>query len=230
MIIAERWFLYSAFALCMAAAPAAYTENYEFWINDYTAQGLLGAVRYENLKFSVDDSDTPQEIDMTTLPQFGGAWSTLPKGDHLQLGLEATFLFGMRVDKINYLYAGGGGLYVSLSSSLWMFDLAGGGYANLYLGSSRKVRLYAGGGPLMMYASYRTDKDFDDEIVEDIVETESAFGLGVYARSGIEFRVQEAGMLGLGVRGSWSNLDFSDNGGRSELTGISAFATFTAGF
>jgi hypothetical protein len=32
------------------------------------------------------------------------------------------------------------------------------------------------------------------------------------------------------VRGTWSDLDFSSMGGRSELVGIAAFATFTAGF
>ena len=137
---------------------------------------------------------------------------------------------GLKIDKINYLYAGGNGLRVSLSSSLWMFDLAGGGYANLYLGREGNARIYAGGGPLMMYASYRTDKDFNDESVEDLIDTESAFGLGLYARGGIEFRVANAGMLGLGVRGTWSNLDFSDSGGRSDLSGLAAFATFTAGF
>jgi hypothetical protein len=216
--------------LITAAGPTAGANTYDVWVNDYTAQGLLGATRFENFKFNVDDSETPQEVDLATMPQFGGAWSTLPVGDHLQFGLETSFLIGLKVDKINYLYAGGSGLRVSLSSSLWMFDFAGGGYANLYLGKSRKARIYAGGGPLMMYASYRTDKDFDDASVEDEIETESAFGLGLYARAGIEFRIYQAGMLGLGVRGTWSNLDFSNAGGRSDLTGVAAFATFTAGF
>lgn len=229
MIEKKRLTLFFTAAMGIAAGSTTFAENYDVWINDYTAQGLLGVARFENLQFKVDDSDTPKEVDLATMPQFGGAWSTLPMGEHLQFGLESSFLIGLQVDKLNYLYAGGGGLYVSLQSSLWMFDLAGGAYANLFLDPGRHVRLYAGGGPLLTYASYRSDKDFSDDS-KDEVTTESAFGVGVYARTGIEIRVQEAGMLGLGVRGTWSDLNFSNVGGRSDLTGIAAFATFTAGF
>ena len=39
-----------------------------------------------------------------------------------------------------------------------------------------------------------------------------------------------SGMLGLGLRGSYSNVDFSDVGGSTELKGIYGFVTYTAGF
>ena len=138
-------------------------------------------------------------------------------------------LFGFQLERINYLYAGGSGLYVHLSTSLWMIDLAGGGYASLFLDRGKNVRVYVGAGPLMTYASYRADKEFSDGS-PDVKSNENAFGLGVYARTGFEFRVAEMGLLGLGVRGTWSDIDFSSIGGRSELVGIAAFATFTAGF
>ena len=112
---------------------------------------------------------------------------------------------------------------------MWMFDLAGGGYANLYLDQNKRVRLYAGGGPLLIYADYRTEKDFDDDTMPNVSSSESAFGLGLYARTGFEFRLYERGMLGMGVRGSWSSVDFSDVGGSSDLVGIAGFVTFTAG-
>ncbi len=51
----------------------------------------------------------------------------------------------------------------------------------------------------------------------------------VYARAGFEFRIYEKGMLGLGARGTWSNVDFSEVGGSTDLVGIAAFVTFTAG-
>lgn len=222
-------FLVGLAAMLVPAGLHAETYPYDAWTEDYTAQALLGATRFENLKFKIDDSATPREANLSTIPTLGGAWSTLPTGERLQCGLESAFLLGFQIDKINYLYAGGGGLHVSLSTSMWMFDLSGGAYANLYLDTDRNVRLYAGGGPLMMFASYRTDKEFSDSS-DDEVSTESAFGLGVYARTGIEFRIQDAGMLGFGARGTWSDVDFSDVGGRSDLEGIAFFATFTAGF
>lgn len=225
----DRFICWIGMILLLSSSAGADTENYDEWDLPYTTQGLLGAVRFDNLKFNIADSATPAETDFSTLPQLGGAWSTLPLGNRFQVGLETSLLFGFQVDKVNYIQAGGGELRISLSTSLWMFDLAGGGYASLYLDSNKKVRVYAGGGPLFMYVSYRTDKKYSDGSTND-VHTTSASGIGTYARTGIEFRVYEKGMFGLGVRGSWAGVDFSNAGGHSDLTGIAAFATFTAGF
>jgi hypothetical protein len=220
-------------ALITVQSAKAQYSTYDTWENNYTVQALLGAVQFENLKFEVPDSDpnAPTEVDISLLPQFGAAWGTLPKGNRFQYGLECSFLMGVRFDSLNYLYAGGGGLYASLSTSMWMFDFAGGPYANLFLDKGRKVRIYAGGGPLMTYASYRTDTEYpdDDPTKTDIIDTESAFGVGVYARAGFEFRLYEKGMLGLGARGTWSSVDFSDVGGNTDLVGAAAFISFTAG-
>jgi hypothetical protein len=207
--------------------------TYDSWDKNYTVQALLGAVQFENLKFDVPDADpsAPTEVDVSLIPQLGAAWGTLPKGDRFQYGLECSFLLGFRFDDINYLYAGGGGLYASISTSMWMFDLAGGPYASLFLDKKRRVRLYIGGGPLMTYADYRTDTEYPENNpgAEDVTESESAFGIGVYARTGFEFRIFEKGMLGLGARGVWSNVDFSEYGGSTDLAGGAVFVSFTAG-
>ena len=129
---------------------------------------------------------------LSTLPQIGGAWGTLPVGERLQFGLETAFLVGFQVDKINYLRLGGGGLQVSLSTTLWLFDLSGGAYANLYLDEAKRMRLYAGAGPLMMYANYRNDRSFSDNSDSE-VDTYTAFGVGAYARAGVEYRVENFG-------------------------------------
>lgn len=216
-----------AAAFCAASARAQY-HKYDFWDQNYSVQALLGAVKFENLKFDVEDSQDPATVDISMLPQFGGAWGTLPRGDRFQYGLETSFLMGVRFDKINYLSAGGGGLYVSLSTSMWMFDLAGGPYANLFLDEGKRFRLYGGVGPLMTFANYRSEKDYSNN-APDESDTQSVFGIGFYARTGLEFRLHRYGMLGVGARGTWSNVDFSEVGGSSELTGVAAFITYTAG-
>jgi len=221
---------YIGLAILLATtAVFGQTSKYDFWDKNYSVQSLLGAVKYDGLEVQVEDSVEPTEVDISTIPQLGGAWTTAPNGERFQLGLECSFLLGFRFDSVNYAYLGGGGAYVSLSTSMWTFDLAGGGYANLFLDKGRKVRIYAGGGPLMNYADYRTDREYTDNTPEEN-DQESAFGLGFYARTGFEFRVNRYGMLGLGVRGTWTNADFTEISGSSELTGIAAFATFTAGF
>ena len=217
-------------ALLLTVAAQAQYNTYDYWENNYTVQALLGAVQFENLK--IDDtsgSGDPAEIDLSLIPQFGAAWGTLPKGDRFQYGLETSFLLGLRFDDINYISAGGSGLHVSISTSMWMFDLAGGGYASLFLDKNHKTRIYIGGGPLMTYVDYRSERTEDGGTEETFDNNESAFGIGLYARAGFEFRIYEAGMLGLGVRGTWSSIDLSDVGGSSELTGGAAFISFTAG-
>ncbi|QBG46013.1 hypothetical protein EGM51_00765 [Verrucomicrobia bacterium S94] len=215
--------------ILIAGKLSAQTHKYDSWEENFTVSGLLGAVQYDDLKFSPPDADTgeTEKVDVSLLPQLGGAWTTLPRGERFQYGLECSFLLGFRFDKINYLTAGGGGLYVSLSTSMWTFDLAGGAYAGLFLDKGRKVRIYAGSGPLMLYAHYRTETD-DGTTTDD--DSESVFGLGWYARTGFEFRVHEKGMLGLGARANWAHVDFSEIGGTSEIDGIALFASYTAGF
>lgn len=222
----------AAFALINSSrAQDAY---YDYWDKNYTVQALLGAVQFESLKFDVPDSEAPTEVDISLIPQLGAAWGTMPIGNRFQYGLECSFLLGFRFDDLNYLYAGGGGFYASISTSMWMFDLAGGPYASLFLDKKKRVRIYAAGGPLMTYADYRSDTEYpeDGPPPQDVIDetaSESAFGIGAYARAGFEFRVYEKGMLGLGVRGTWSSVDFSDVGGSTELVGGAAFVSFTAG-
>ena len=137
---------------------------------------------------------------------------------------------GIRFDEINYISTTGGGIRISLKASIWTFDLAGGLYANLFVDKGRKVRIYAGAGPLMNFASYRTESEYDDDVTPTETESESAFGVGVYARTGLEFRVHYRGTLGMGARGTWASVDFTEYGGSSDLVGIAGFVTYTAGF
>lgn len=217
--------------LLFSASVQAQYGTYDYWDKNYTVQALLGAVQFENLKIdNTSGTGDPVEVDVSLVPQLGAAWGTLPGEGRFQLGLEASFLLGFRLDTVNAASIGGSGLYVSISTSMWMFDLAGGPYANLFLDKKKRVRLYGGVGPLMTYVDYRSERketDTDEEVYDT---NESVFGIGVYARAGVEFRIYEYGMLGVGARGTWSNVDFSDVGGNSELVGGAAFVSFTAGF
>lgn len=219
-------------ALLITSAAQAQYSTYDYWDKNYTVQALLGAVQFENLVFDdTSGSGDTVEVDLSLIPQLGAAWGTRPKEGRFQYGLETTFLLGFMLDHVNAASVGGG-LYVNISTSMWMFDLSGGPYVNLFLDKNEKVRLYGGVGPLMTYVDYRSERrETDEGGDEEAYDTdESVFGLGVYARAGFEFRIYEQGMLGLGARGTWSNVDFSEVGGSSELVGVAAFVSFTAGF
>lgn len=218
-------------SLMMVSCALAQYATYDDWDKNYTIQALLGAARFDDLKINdTSGNGDPAEIDLATIPQLGAAWGTLPKGNRFQYGLETSLLIGFRFDDINYISAGGSGLHVSISTSMWMFDLAGGPYASLFLDKNHRLRLYVAGGPLMVYADYNSERDESSGGTEETFDnSESAFGIGAYARTGFEFRIYEQGMLGLGVRGAWSDIDLSDVGGESELSSYAAFVSFTAG-
>jgi hypothetical protein len=205
--------------------------DYDFWEKNYAVQGLAGAVQFNNLEFKMQDAEGTKEVDLSLIPQIGGAWSTLPRGNRwVQFGLETTLLFGFQADDINYLVAGGNGLHVSVDVSMWMVDFSGGAYLNCFIGRNRNLRAYLAAGPQLIYAEYDAQRDYDSDAWDDEEDEESAFGVGAYARAGLEFRLYAYGMLGAGVRANWADLDFTDVGGSSDLTGLGGYVTFTAGF
>ncbi len=215
-------------ALALIALPLrTHAHRYDVWEKDYTVQALLGGARFKNLEFDVEESDQTEATDFSTIPMLGGAWGTLPIGDRFQYGLEASFLIGFRARDLEYLVISSG-LRAKVSISLWVYDLAGGPYINLFLDKAKTVRLYAAGGPLLMHVDYDADKELEDDTTEEAGK--SAGAVGLYARGGIEFRTQECGTFGLGVRATYADIDFSDVGGTADLQGFAAFVTYTAGF
>ncbi|HEY5653418.1 MAG TPA: hypothetical protein VIR63_03500 [Pontiella sp.] len=213
----------------LLAICAEAQHPYDTWDEEYSVQALLGVAMFDNLQFKVSDSLSSDEVDISTLPQVGGAWTTRPSGQRIQAGLETSFLIGFRGTDLDYLYLGGGGAKVGLSVRMWMFDLTGGGYLSLFLDPNHRVRLYGGVGPLISYADYISERNYSDSTPNDSTH-DSALGIGAYARAGVEFRTHKKGLLGLGVRNIWSRMDFTDLGGASELKGIAFFVTYTAGF
>jgi hypothetical protein len=214
-------------AFAVGAAFAQGHNQDDYWGKPYTIQALLGGVQYDDLVFTSSETGASTTVDMSTLPQLGGAWSTRPKGEKIfSLGLEATFLLGFKFDDVQ-TYTGVAQNYVTASSYLWMFDISGGAYANLMLG--KKLRLYGGAGPLIMLSYYNSKQEYTATPGQNASHSDTAVGFGAYARTGLELQVHQHGYLGVGVRGNWSNIDFSDVGGASEISGIAGFVTYTAG-
>ncbi len=188
-------------------------------------QALLGAVRYDDIVIDNGYGGFSGTVDTSTMPQFGGIWSTPSKGGKIQVGLECNFLMAFNYGSA--AYNPNPTTRVSTDYNVWMFELAGGVYGHLFLGKGDMIRLYAATGPLMM-SSILHAYTYQDGLVNDsyYYNSEYAFGWGFYARTGIELRVQEFGMLGLGVRGSWADTDL---GSGSDLVGIAACVSFTSG-
>jgi opacity protein-like surface antigen len=120
---------------------------------------------------------------------------------------------------------------VVVDNRLVLTDLFIGGFVSTDL--SRKARIYAGAGPMLLVGYYKIENEEEDTTTSTFIEedeTESAVGAGLYARAGIEFRVSENTMLGLGIRAFRSDLDFEDTVGRVDVEGVQAMLTYTMRF
>lgn len=108
-------------------------------------------------------------------------------------------------------------------------DLVGG---SLFLGAFASHefsgwRAYGGLGPLLQLV--RFDVDFQDGAGETRYG-DDAVGLGYYVRAGLERRLTEGLLLGLGARWFDADLDFSDEFDDAEFSGTQFFLTLSQNF
>ncbi len=181
-------------------------------------QGYFGATVYETIErtggsgVTVDGSDD----DLSQLPAIGGGAQWKLGGDAVQFGFEGMLGFSWR-SGATAIAVGGGGAAVAVDVDLFLFDLYGGPFASMFLGDS--VRIYASAGPMMQWGVYEESSLFDDG-------SSNGFGLGYYARTGLEFVLGAGSMIGLGVRWSDSQLDLGDEGDL-DLQGFQLALTFS---
>ncbi len=193
-------------------------------------QAMLGATHYSDLSFeqqSITDPSVEAESEISLMPTLGicGGMSLLK--EPATLGLEGGVLFGWRSDSVTAV-GHGGTIRVDIDSNLYLLDLFLGPYVSANLG--QRWRIYAGAGPLMMVGQY--DKRSDEHVSESETiredKTSMAFGGGLYARTGIEFKFEDGSFMGLCVRGFRSRLDFEDVPEDIDVNGIQFLITFTA--
>jgi opacity protein-like surface antigen len=112
---------------------------------------------------------------------------------------------------------------IDIDNEWFLFDYFGGGYAAVNL--ARRLRLYAGAGPLLIYGSWTHEPEENDQDLDD--ETESHLSAGLYARAGLEVFITDSVSLGGGVRGIATGLDFDDDAGKIDVEGAQAFFNFS---
>jgi opacity protein-like surface antigen len=166
----------------------------------------------------VDGSDE----EASQLPVIGGGGQWKLGGESVDLGVEAMISFSGRADATAFA-AGGGGAFLAVDVDLLLVELYGGPFASWFLGPD--ARVYASAGPLMEWADF--SQKSDDDTIDD---SGQGFGTGWYARTGIEFRMTENSMVGLGVRWSESTVDLDNSLGTLDLDGFQVVVTVTEGF
>jgi hypothetical protein len=187
-------------------------------------QGFFGASFFQTVTRSggsgpdVDGSNEP----LSQMPTIGGGGQWKLGGESVDLGLEAMFSFSGRANATAFA-VGGGGATIAIKVDMYLFELYGGPFANLFLGDS--TRVYVSAGPVMEWADFNQQSDS-----ASIDGSGLGFGTGLYARTGIEFALLDHTMIGLGVRWSKSTVDLDNSLGTLDLDGIQVVLTVTEGF
>ena len=223
-----------AFLACLltAAAAAAQQDPQLSYL-----QGLVGAAAFDEdqltfVETAAADPAAPSGNDLSSMPYLGIAGQYALAGTYNQVGIDASLLFGWRSASTSVV-AGNNQARVEIDSELWLVDVAIGLYAQAML--AERWRLYGAVGPLMLFGEYSDDKEQQDLSVEPVTasrtsRSESGFGVGGYARLGLEYRMTRSALIGVAVRGITTGLEFDQTVDSGSLTGIQGFVTFTRAY
>lgn len=192
------------------AAPAARRAQDDWPLRDAAppigvlVTGMLGLGELEATRFELDPAlgDVDDLDDDASLPTIGAAIVKPLVGRRLRLGIEGGGTIGWD-GEIRTVVVTNGGAFLDADNDLVVADLFVGAAADLLLGE--RLRLYAGAGPLLQFASI--EADWDDPLQGPVRLDEDGFGGGTYARAGLEIELDSGLCLGLGVRFVNSSVD-----------------------
>lgn len=185
--------------------------------NQLLLQGYFGAGVYDRIQL---DGDSTIDDDATA-PLFGGGALWKLAGERVDIGLEAMFNWGGNAEVVAFSSTGAG-LVVAVDANVTVFELYGGPFISMFI--DRRLRLYASAGPQMEWVEYN---EFDPDLDTDVEST--AFGVGGYARAGIELLLDTGTLIGIGVRRSQATVDLPDGRGELDLEGTQYLFTVTQG-
>jgi len=152
---------------------------------------------------SVDPPGIELDSSDLSLPILGGVFQQALRGDRLQFGVEGGFTFGFKGDRATVILPNS--VVIVADNDVLLADLFGGLYINRYIG--RNLRLYGGVGPLLQYG--RIDLEYIDQFNELQGIKESGWGVGLYARAGLEVNLAPGTYVGVGVRWIDSHVNMS---------------------
>jgi len=213
------------------ARPARSTEPAPQYRSDYgpsdgtRIQGLIGLTEVTDIQVGLDPSyGEIQDEGTSSFPLIGGVFMHPLRGERLRFGLEGGFTVGWEGDT-GIVAINNGTVLVVSDNDIFLLDLFVGPFLELPLG--QKARVYASAGPLLQYG--RVEMDYIDT-GEYVNHSETGFGGGVYARTGIEFDIGGRNLIGFGVRWLDSSVSLGGALGDLDFQGVQMAVTATTGF
>lgn len=199
---------------------------------------LAGYANYDDdgMSFTHDNPVAPSISATNELTDFWylGASRLIPlTGEYLLLGIEtgALFGYGSEEERTNGPGTGSGVASTRISNKLLTGEIFFGGFIGTEI--AQRVRLYAGAGPVG-YVGWMSQvtKDSDEDTNDYNKKTRKDVGVGIgwYARTGIDFIINDLTGVGVSLRYVDGKINFSDSIGDAEPKGTQIFLTFSVAF
>jgi hypothetical protein len=174
-------------------------------------QGLIGVTSFDEIEFDDSSVGTSSEadVDLDALPGLGFSLQkpVSPSKYQLDLGWEGGMTVGWDTEKIAFR-GGGSGAVVAIRADMVFLTLFGGPYVSRTF-QQGAFRIFAGGGPLILWA-WANDSEGDLDEADEFDDSSGEFG--TYVRAGIEFNIGPPGTLGITIQRIDSEVDFSSVG------------------
>lgn len=216
-------------ALCLPAFAQA-EQKQEF---PPLVQAFFGSLVLDDQSGEWDDLDgNPVEISFPSALPGGGveAEYTYFVTDYFKWGLNSGGSIGWKNSdtRVSGTIGGDSGANIrfEFDNSLFLGELHLGGYVRGYMGPN--VSLYAAAGPMVMYGQHRVeDDDISAAELDYGKDKDSAFALGIYGRTGIDYQYSRGQHVGLSVRYMSAELDFADTVGELDIRGPQFVLTYS---
>jgi hypothetical protein len=212
--------------LILFVNTTVFAEEYASYFH---VQAMLGRMSLDEGDYIFEgdpgaDDSFMFEGDSVDIPMIGASVQQILGGDRFEFGVEGGGLFSWKSDDWQVVVSDGV-TRIHIDNDMFLADLFLGGFVARDIG--KRLRLYLGAGPLIIYGHQKIDPD--DPHVEPYAsyekETESDWDVGLYIRVGIEFRFTDKLIAGLGVRWIETQLDFNNPGGKTEVEGTQVMFT-----
>ena len=180
-------------------------------------ESLNGHVFYGMMNISNDDSNSEDEdLDISI---FGADAQKALGGRVFKYGFETGLLFSIDTNVRSFFASSGndgGKVAVSVDVNSLMFDYFAGGF--LSFEPAKWFRFSLGAGPLIIWSFLETESE-EPNSGEVTSQSDSGFGVGVYARAGVDIFVTQSVGLNIGTRINETTLSLKNSQGNIDVEG-----------